>query len=274
MMDNFNSVAANDADAATHCEQALQMAAAAFQAERSADARITRYIVFDLEFSYDREVFKRYQCAEDDPTEGQLRWPFHRICAGAWAVLTIVPRTNLPIISNVTAVAGKSELEIATAFFALCGSMPDARVASWGGESKDLLVLRRVAMEHGVQLPIQMRDTAPFSRTRLDLCSVIRGLGHYIHLPELTEALGIASKPMPSRDIGVAVQYGQWAHVEQQVVADLYSTTLLLWRYLLAFGLASGLRSQGDEFIAQELARLFPINTWLQRRVTKMHHAA
>ena len=60
--------------------------AALFLADRSAASPWQRVIVCDFEFLYDMDAFKRYQVAEDDPTQGFVRWPFHRVVAGAWCV--------------------------------------------------------------------------------------------------------------------------------------------------------------------------------------------
>ena len=49
--------------------------------------------------------------------------------------------------------------------------------------------------------------------------SLVRG--HDVHLPEFCEAIGVASKPMPSKDISLAVRHSAWDPVETQVVANV-----------------------------------------------------
>ena len=120
----------------------------------------------------------------------------------------------------------------------------------------------------------QLRDPAPFARTRLDLSSAVRSLGHYVHLPEFCEAIGVASKPMPSKDISLAVRHGAWAHVETQVVADVCTIAQLAWRYFLATGAASGRPENGDDAIASALAERFPDDAWLARLTGLLQRAA
>lgn len=262
----------SDADVA-HLEM-LGKEAATFLADRSGPSRSQRVIVADFEYEYDLSAFKRYQIAEDDPTEGYVRWPFHRVVAGSWCVLTLSPELDRPVVTNVEAITNRPEAAIAEEFFVLCSAFQDARIVSWGGENKDFACLRRTAMEHGIALPTQLRDGAPFSRSRLDLANAMRGLGHYVHLPELAAALGVPAKPIPSRDIGLAVKHGQWDHVEAQVVADVCTIAQVAWRYFLAVGAASGLPGAGDEAIVAALSERFPENSWLSRMADPRQLAA
>ena len=134
--------------------------------------------------------------------------------------------------------------------------------------------MKRAAMERGMVLAPQLRDPAPFARTRLDLSSAVRSLGHYVHLPEFCEAIGVASKPMPSKDISLAVRHGAWDHVETQVVADVCTIAQLAWRYFLATGAASGRPENGDDAIASALAERFPDDAWLARLTGLLQRAA
>lgn len=248
--------------------------AALFLADRSAASPWQRVIICDFEFFYDMDAFKRYQVAENDATQGFVRWPFHRIVAGAWCMLTISPDMDRPVVTNVEAITNQSEEDIVGAFFAMCSAFQDARIISWGGEAKDFLCLKRVAIERGMLLPPQLRDPAPFARSRLDLSSAVRSLGHYVHLPEFCEAIGVASKPMPSKDIALAVRHGAWDHVETQVVADVCTIAQVAWRYFLATGAASGTPKAGDDGVLAALTERFSTNTWLSKMAEPQRLAA
>ena len=257
-----------------HKTHTLGEEAALFLADRSAASPWQRVIVCDFEFLYDMDAFKRYQVAENDATQGFVRWPFHRVVAGAWCMLTISPDMDRPVVTNVEAITNQPEEDIVGAFFALCSAFQDARIISWGGEAKDFLCLKRAAMERGMVLPPQLRDPAPFARSRLDLSSAVRSLGHYVHLPEFCEAIGVASKPMPSKEIFLAVRHGAWDHVETQVVADVCTIAQVAWRYFLATGATSGTRETGDDAVLAALAERFPYDAWLERLTGSLQQAA
>ena len=123
-------------------------------------------------------------------------------------------------------------------------------------------------------LPPQLRDPAPFARTRLALSSAVRSLGHYVHLPEFCEAIGVASKPLPSKDISLAVRHGAWDHVETQVVADVCTIAQVAWRYFLATGAASGTPEAGDDGVLAALSERFPYDAWLERLTGSLHQTA
>lgn len=239
--------------------------AALFLADRSAPSPWQRVIVCDFEYLYDIDAFKRYQVAEGDPTQGFVRWPFHRIVAGAWCMLTISPDMDRPVVTNIEVVSNRSEADIIGAFFTMCSTFQDARLVSWGGETKDFLCLKRAAIEQGMILPPQLRDPAPFARMRLDLASAVRSLGHYVHLPEFCEAIGVASKPMPSKDISLAVRHAAWDHVEKQVVADVCTIAQVAWRYFIATGSAIGSPDAGDDAVVTALVNRFPADAWLSK---------
>ena len=248
-----------------HQANTLGEEAALFLADRSAPSPWQRVIVCDFEYQYDIDAFKRYQIAEGDPTQGFVRWPFHRIVAGAWCMLTISPDMDRPVVTHAEAITDRPEADIIGAFFTMCATFQDARLVSWGGESKDFLCLKRAAIERGMILPPQLRDPAPFARMRLDLASAVRSLGHYVHLPEFCEAIGVASKPMPSKDISLAVRHAAWDHVENQVVADVCTIAQVAWRYLIATGSAVGSPDAGDDAVVTALANRFPANAWFNK---------
>ncbi|MEC7818916.1 MAG: hypothetical protein VX454_09670 [Pseudomonadota bacterium] len=111
-------------------------------------------------------------------------------------------------------------------------------------------------------LPPQLRDPAPFARTRLDLSSAVRSLGHYVHLPEFCE------------DISLAVRHGAWDHVETQVVADFCTIAQVAWRYFFVTGAASGTPEAGDDGVLAALSERFPYDAWLERLTGSLHQTA
>ena len=248
--------------------QRLQQEAAAFRGRTGSRKHPNRqFIVADFEYIYDDAAFRAYQIAEDDSTKGLCRWPFHRIVAGAWCMLTLIDGFANPIVTNLKCPTGIDEQTIVTDFFGLCQTFPDAPIVTFGGENKDIGALRRTAMEYGLSLPPQFLDSSPFGRMRVDLANAIRGTAAYVHLPEISAAIGIDSKPMPSREIGRAVQYAQWEHVQNQVLADLCTISKLAWRWLIMTEFPSGCVPVGDLQIAQALSANFPDNDWLRRQV-------
>jgi Predicted 3'-5' exonuclease related to the exonuclease domain of PolB len=248
-------------------QQSLADDAAAWHAARIANSpKHLHFIICDFEYSYDNQAFKEYQIAEHDETEGRIRWPFHTMVAAAWCMMTLLPDAPNPIITNVRAHVNKSEKEIAEDFFGLLSAFPDSQVVTWGGETKDFAVLRRIAMSHGLALPPQLRDPSPFSRSRIDLLNAVRGQANHVHLPELSTAMGIDSKPMPARQIGLAVQLEQWDFVEQQVVADVCTIARLAWRFCISTVHSVGDVAMGDEWITSALKQMFPDDTWLARQ--------
>lgn len=248
-----------------HQATTLGEEAALFLADRSGPSPWQRVIVCDFEYLYDTDAFKRYQIAEGDPTQGFVRWPFHRIVAGAWCMLTFSPDMDRPVVTHIEVISNRAEADIIGTFFTMCATFQDARLVSWGGESKDFLCLKRAAIELGMILPPQLRNPAPFARMRLDLSSAVRSLGHYVHLPEFCEAIGIASKPMPSKDISLAVRHGAWDHVETQVVADICTIAQVAWHYFIATGSAVGSPDAGDDAVVTALAERFPADAWLSK---------
>lgn len=126
------------------------------------------------------------------------------------------------------------ERAMVTALFAALEDDPGAVATTWGGEARDLAVLRRAAATHGLLLPPQLIDGSPYAKERLDLCRATCVQASSIHLPELAAAVGVPAKPTPSEDIGKHCEAGNWATVRDQVLADVLTTTVLTVRHLAA----------------------------------------
>jgi hypothetical protein len=230
----------NDDPATTHAAHRLSAEVSRFRSRAANDKRgPLKIIVSDFEFAYDMPSFRRYQRAENDPTEGWCRWPFHHICAAASVMLTFRPGFDHPEISQIAAMTSDpfSEQMIISAYLAAVNAYPDAVLYSWGGEQKDWPVIRRVAMETGMPLPHQLTDMRPHAPSRVDLCNSTSGQARCAHLPEYAYAAGIPTKPFTSKHVGDAVLKGRWAEVEEQVCADLLTTSIIAARHCIAFGL-------------------------------------
>lgn len=215
-------------------EHEARMFAARRDEERPARAR---WIVFDLEFLFDRSRHKAYVVAEgSEARKERIRWPFHQVAAISWMALEFIAGESVPVIERpVVMTAGDSdERSMVEALFAALEDAPDAVATTWGGEVRDLAVLRRAAATHGLLLPRQLIDGSPHARERLDLCRATCVQADSVHLPELASAVGVPAKPTPSEQIGRLCEAGDWSKVREQVLADVLTTSVLAVRHLAA----------------------------------------
>lgn len=215
-------------------EHEARMFAARRDEERPARAR---WIVFDLEFLFDRSRHKAYVVAEgSEARKERIRWPFHQVAAISWMALEFIAGESVPVIEPpVVMTAGDSdERSMVAALFAALEDAPDAVATTWGGEVRDLAVLRRAAATHGLLLPRQLIDGSPHARERLDLCRATCVQADSVHLPELASAVGVPAKPTPSEQIGRLCEAGDWSKVREQVLADVLTTSVLAVRHLAA----------------------------------------
>lgn len=198
----------------------------------------TTIIVADFEYEYDRGRHHAYAVAEGAGAEQSIRWPFHRIAAASWMVLRFRPDKVIPEIEDPVVLTREamSEATIVSAFFDALRAEPDAQLLTWGGEAKDFAVLRQVAMAADLVLPRHLLDLSPYAPRRLDLCMATSGAARCVHLPELTTAMGVPAKPSPSKAIGALVAGKEWPLVEEQVLADVITTTVLALMQMSAFG--------------------------------------
>lgn len=196
------------------------------------------WLVADLEYAYDRPAHECYLTAEGKGAETSIRWPFHRVAAVSWMVLRFAPGERVPIVEGpiVHAADATDEREMVAALFAALDAEPEAVLTTWGGEAKDLAILRRCAATHGLVLPLQLREGSPHARERLDLCRASCVQASPVHLPEMAAAVSVPSKPSPSTEIGQLVERGAWREVREQVAADVLTTAVLAVRHLRAHG--------------------------------------
>ena len=199
----------------TEIERQLAREANLFAARGSADNHNTTrsYIVADFEYAYDRDRYDGYRTAEGTDAEKKIRWPFHRIAAASWCVMRFKPNSDTPEIQGpvVLSADDHSEQEMVSAFFTALDQEPGAVLVTWGGEHKDLAVLRRTAGELDLIMPV--------------------------HLPEYAAACSIPAKPSPSKTIGDLVEKGMWPDVEEQALADVMTTAIIMLRHLKSHGL-------------------------------------
>lgn len=224
-----------------YLQQQLAREANLFAARGSAanQNRTRSYIVADFEFGYDRDRYHGYSTAEGTDAEKKIRWPFHRVAAASWCVMRFKPNSDTPEIQDpvVLSADDRSEKEMVSAFFDAVDQEPGAVLVTWGGEHKDLAVLRRTAGELDLIMPGQLRELSPISGRRIDLCDAVSIRAESVHLPEYAAACSIPAKPSPSKTIGELVEKGMWPDVEEQVLADVMTTAIIMLRHLKSHGL-------------------------------------
>lgn len=228
--------------------------------------RPIRIIVADFEFSWDCDRHNGYRVAEGEGAEQAVRWPFHRIVAACWLVMKFDPTADEPIVEELRVVAHDEadECEIVKQFFGVLDQFPDACLVSWGGETKDLAVLRRCAAEFNLLLPCQLRDLSPHSKARLDLCRAVAVQARPVHLPEYCAATSVPCKPSPSKTIGKLVQAGAWSAVREQVLADVLTTSVICLRHLTSHGLIVCHPQRSLAAVAEAAAKAMPASQFLK----------
>ena len=197
-----------------------------------------RIIVADFEYRWDRSRYEGYRVAEGESAEPKIRWPFHRIAAASWMQLRFNSGEDVPIVESVIILTEEevSEQEMVTQFFGALRQVPNAQLVTWGGEVKDLAVLRRSAGEFGLVLPPQLLDRSPHAKERIDLCRAVTVQAKEPHLPEYAAATSIPAKPSPSKQIGQLVEKCDWPKVREQVLADVMTTSVIALRHLTSHG--------------------------------------
>ena len=244
MTDNIHIIATDPAA----WERTLERQAHAWLAARAREeTRCPRvFLVCDFEFKFRREAHGAWSYGREPKydqrgrrKEEKIRWPFHNIAAAAWMVVRFDGQSDVPEIAEpvVMTLADYSETDILRGFFdALDGIGHEAKMLTWGGEARDLAVLRYQACRHGLNLPVHMRDTSPHARERIDLCRSTTVQADPVHLDEYAAGCGIPVKPSPPEAIGKLVENGEWDAVHDHVLADVLTTTIVGLRWLAAMG--------------------------------------
>jgi len=190
----------------------------------------TRFIVLDLEFLSDRQLYNRYRVR--DPRPADMRWPFRRVVAASVMALEVIDQRLE--VSAFKTFSGPAEDRLLNELFAFLRERPQHMLCTWGGASADMPVLRLAAMEHGLKLPPQLKPTAQAHRVHLDLAIALRGgAGEFVHMSEVATRLNI-----PSKLAGFASYVPQWAAqgnwraVSALADADTVTTAMILAAHL------------------------------------------
>lgn len=255
-------------DCPTSFEQDLERQARHFAAQSgNGETEAPRsFLVADLEFRYERDLHAAYATSEGADS-ASIRWPFDRIAAVCWTTLRFVSGQAAPEIDgpHVLTAENNDEPAMVAALFDALHADPDALLVMWGSENRDLPVLRRAALQHDLLLPLQLRNSSPQARERIDLCRAITGLGEKIHLQELAAALSIPAKPTPAKQVGYLAEQGHWTPVEEQCLADVITTALLATRHLAALGLIEGESAATDLALIEAAAKAKPNSAFVIR---------
>ncbi len=230
-----------------------------------------RYVVFDIEYVYDREGQRRADRHAADPRgitvetrpgktkkrKAETRWPFHRIACISSMTLMVLP-TGIKVETCETWSRPElTEGEIVQAFAELVESSAGAVLTTWGGECKDLPVILSVAVREGFALPSSLANGF-WMHDRLDLCDVVRVKAEGVHLNEYAHAQGLPAKIMAPWQLGEAAEKGSWVALREHCECDVTVTAMLLVRWLLATGKVKGDRLTLDRKIADAVAEARP----------------
>lgn len=233
------------------------------------------FLVCDFEYKFRREAHGAWAYGRQPKydqrgrrTEERIRWPFHTIAAAAWMVVRFDGQSHVPEIAEpvVMTLADHAEVDILRGFFnALDGIGHEAKMLTWGGEARDLAVLRYHACRLGLDLPAHLRDTSPHARERIDLCRSTTVQADPVHLDEYAAGCGIPAKPSPPEAIGKMVENGEWDAVHDHVLADALTTMIVGLRWLAAMGEISCDPERGAMAVADAALAACPDSAFLIR---------
>ena len=258
-------------------ERTLERQANAWLAVRAQDETSCPrvFLVCDFEFKFRREAHEAWAYGREPKydqrgrrKEERIRWPFQTIAAAAWMVVRFDGKSDVPEIAEpaVMTLADYAEVDILRGFFdALDAIGRDARMVNWGGEARDLAVLRYQACRHGLDLPVHLRDTSPQARERIDLCRSTTVQADPVHLDEYAAGCGIPAKPSPPEAIGKMVENGEWDAVHDHVLADVLTTMIVGLRWLAAMGEISCDPERGAMAVADAALAACPDSAFLIR---------
>lgn len=267
-------------------EAHLQAEADAFRARGQ---RHQRYVIFDVEYVYDREGQRRADLhaagARGSPDndngdpKSEVRWPFHRIaCIAAMEVTASASGTFTVEALETWSRPEMTETEIVRAFAAFTAERRDAVPVTWGGECKDLPAIILVSMREGLVLPPALGG-AHWKHARIDLCSLLSGKAKQPHMNQYAHAQALPAKLMKPWELGEAAERGRWTVLREHCECDVTVTAMLLARWLLTTGQLQGDRSVIDAMIVDAVARLRPYRPRLLEAIRgfvipALHHAA
>jgi len=222
-----------------------------------------RYVVFDIEYAYDREG--QYRADRHATNSGGItntekfvvKWPFHRIaCISAMTLLTS-PTGVAAEAFETWSKPEMTEAEIVQAFAGFVERSGNAVPTTWGGEYKDLPAILAVAMREGFALPSSLAN-GPWRHNRMDLCDLLRGRAKPVHLNEYAHAQVLPAKILAPWELGEASEKGRWVDLREHCKCDVSMTAMLLVRWLLTTGAVQGDRLALDRQIADAVAEARP----------------
>ncbi|MXO74744.1 hypothetical protein GRI40_05855 [Altererythrobacter aerius] len=246
-----------------HLEARLQGEAKAFTARRTSPRR---YIVFDIEYVYDRVGQERadrhageQQAVNDNAGDAfKVRWPFHRVGCIVALAIAVLPSGTVEVEALKTwSRPEMTEAALVQAFSAFVAARPGAMPVTWGGECKDLPSLLAIAMREGIALPPSVGDPH-WKHGRIDLCTLLCGKAKNVHLNEYAHAQGLPAKLMTKRELGKVAERGRWSAVRQHCEVDVTIEAMVLVRWLLATGQLKGTRAAVDAAIVDRVSQLRP----------------
>lgn len=196
-----------------------------------------RYLVLDIEFIDDEELYRRYRRV--DPRPAVQRWPLRRVVAAN--VMTLAVDGCTLETTGFKSFSGPDEDKLLAELFAHMIEYGGHRLCTYAGCSTDVPILRAGAMAHGLKLPPQLIGSRRFRNgefEHLDLAIVARGgAGTFVHLSELAVRLNAPVKMGGSAmAIPELVRTGNFRPIEWLAEADTISTAWVLAAYLASNG--------------------------------------
>ena len=244
-----------------------------------------RFLVFDIEYLYDREGQRRADRHVADPRKGacdhsadrvgsanknekpDVKWPFHRIGCISAMTLAVVPASGLAVEGFETwSRPEMAEADVVRGFASFIEASGEAMPVTWGGEFKDLPALLAVAMREGFALPASLSG-GHWQHARLDLSDQLRSKAKPVHLNEYAYAQGLPAKLMAPWELGEAAERGKWTAIREHCECDVTVTAMLLARWLLATGIIRADRAAIDARIADAVAAARPYRPGLLQAI-------
>lgn len=254
--------------------EARLLADASIILNRAQDSR--RFLVFDIEYLYDREGQRRADRHAADPRTGEcdqaadrvgsaregdksdVKWPFHRIGCISAMTIAVLPTSGIAVERFKTwSRPEMTEAHVVRSFASFVESSGEAMPVTWGGEFKDIPALLAVAMREGIALPPSISG-GHWQHARLDLSDQLRSKAKAPHLNEYAHAQGLPAKLMAPWELGDAAERGKWTAIREHCECDVTVTAMLLARWLLATGVIRGDRAAIDKAIADAVTKARP----------------
>src|SRR5687768_11542403 len=109
------------------------------------------YIVLDIEFVDDEELYRRYR--RIDPRPAVQRWPLRKVVAAS--VMTLAVDGCMLEVTGFKSFSSPDEDKLLSRLFAHMVQHGDHRLVTWAGCAADVPILRAGACANGLKLPPQ-----------------------------------------------------------------------------------------------------------------------